>query len=89
MRRYAIDRRTEITVIDSLSGRRCVINTRGQASIAGNERTLRIEEVIDAADSFELIPAGKPRVLTRAEIAAAMSDHFKSRGFSGVSKDEE
>lgn len=89
IRRYAIDRRTEITVTDSLSGRLCLINVRGQALIPGRDRSFKIEEVIEAADSFEMILAGKTQVLTRAGIEAAMSDYFKSRGFSAVSKEEE
>ncbi len=89
IRRYAIDRRTQITAIDSLSGYRCLINVRGQASILGKDRSFKIEEVIEAADSFEVASAGKPQVLTRAQIATAIRDHFKSRGFSAVSKEEE
>jgi hypothetical protein len=89
MRRYAIDRRSEIAVIDSVSGHRCVINARGQASIPSKDRSFKIEELIDAADCFEMISTGKTQMLTRAQIAVAMSDHFKSRGFSGVAKEEE
>jgi len=89
MRRYAIDRRTEITIIDSQSGRRCSINARGQVSIPDEDRSFKIEEVIDAADGFELTLAGKPQTLSRDQIAATISDHLKSRGFSAVSKEED
>jgi hypothetical protein len=89
MRRYAIDRRVEITIIDSISGRRCLINVRGQASIPGKDRSFKIEDVIDAAESFEVTSSGKPQLLNRDQIAAAMSDHFKSRGFNTASKQEE
>jgi len=89
IRRYAIDRRTEITAIDSLSGHRCLINVRGQASIVGKDRAFSIEQVIEAADKFEVAATGKPQVLTRGQIATTIRDHFKSRGFSAVSKDED
>lgn len=89
LRRYAIDRRAEIKVTDSLSDLRCSINTRGQASIPGQDRSIRIEEVVDAADLFEVSAAGKPQVFTRDQIIEAMADHFKSRGFSSASKEDE
>jgi hypothetical protein len=53
------------------------------------EQLVKIEEVIDVADSFHVISAGRTRVLTRTEIGTAMGEHFKSRGFSGVSKGDE
>ena len=89
IRRYAIDRRVEITAIDSASGRKCLINVRGQALIKDKDRSLRIEDIIDSADSFELSPGGRSQLLTRDEIDAAMTSHFKSRGFSAVSREEE
>ena len=89
IRRYAIDRRAEITAIDSGSGHRCSINIRGQGSIPGKDRSFRIDEVIEAADSFEVTLAGKQQLLSRDQIAAAISDHFRWRGFSTVSKEEE
>ena len=89
IRRYAIDRRVEITAIDSMSGHRCLINVRGQASIPAKDRLLRVEEIIDAADSFEVSGAGKAQSLSREEIARSMGEHFKSRGFSAVAKEEE
>jgi len=89
IRRYAIDRRVEIAVSDSTSGRRCLINVRGQALIPESDRSFRIEELIDAADSFEVTSGGKPQLLTADQIATAMSEHFKSRGFSGISREQE
>jgi hypothetical protein len=89
IRRYAIDRRVEITAIDSKSGHRFLINARGQALINDNDRSFRIEEILDAADSFEMAPGGRFQALTRDEIETAITDHFKSRGFSGVWREEE
>ena len=89
IRRYAIDRRVEIAVIDSASGRRCSINVRGQALVPERDRSFKIEELIDGADSFEVTSGGKSQLLTRDQIATAMSDHFKSRGFSSISREEE
>ena len=89
IKRYAIDRRVEITVIDSISGHRCLINVRGQALAPEKDRRLSIEEIIDAADSFELSSGGKNQALTRDQIEAVITDHFKSRGFSAASKEED
>ena len=89
IRRYAIDRRVEITAIDSNSGRRCLINVRGQAQVSDKDRALRIEEIIESANSFELSSAGRIQALTRDEIEAAITNHFKSRGFSTASREED
>jgi len=89
IRRYAIDRRVEIAVSDTTSGHRCVINTRGQATVAEADRSSRIEEIIDSADSFEITLSGKSQSLSRGQFETTVSDHFKSRGFSVASKEEE
>ena len=89
IRRYAIDRRVEVTAIDSASGRKCVINVRGQALISDRDRPVRIEEILDSADSFEFSLGGRIQALTRDEMETAMTGHFKSRGFSAASREED
>lgn len=89
LRRYAIDTRTEIKMTDSGSARVVVINTRGQARIPGDEKDFRVDDVITAADSFEVTGESKPELFNRERMVAAINGHFKARGFAGMVHDEE
>jgi len=94
LRRYAIDNRVEVQMTDRGSGRVVVINTRGQAKIPGDDRDFRVDEVISAADNFvvkgvEVKGANKPESFTREQMATALTQHFRMRGFAGASPEEE
>ena len=89
IRRYAVDNRTEIRIIDSGAGRECVFNTRGQMRIPGEDKEVRLEDLLAAADRFEMMAEGKPRVMTREEFAGVISEAFKKRGFAAAHKDDE
>jgi hypothetical protein len=94
LRRYAIDNRVEVQMTDRGSGRVVVINTRGQAQIRDDARDFRVEDVIAAADNFEVKSvevkgANKPELYTREQMLAAMNQHFRTRGFAGVATEEE
>ncbi|MGH9762187.1 MAG: hypothetical protein ACREDR_12985 [Blastocatellia bacterium] len=91
LRRYAIEERTEITVIDSATGNRCQVNSLGQVKIADEDRGkgILIEQVFGAADTFEVRNEGKPRRITAAEMERAVGDLFKSRGVAVIPKDED
>ena len=94
LRRYAIDNRVEVRMTDRGSGRVVVINTRGQAQIPGEARDFRVDDVITVADNFEVKSvevkgASKPELFTRDQMAAALNQHFRSRGFAGAASEEE
>ena len=89
LRRYAIDTRTEIKMTDRGSARVVVINTRGQARIPGDEKDFRVDDVIAAADTFELTGESKPESFDRERMIAMISGHFKARGFAGAVHDED
>jgi hypothetical protein len=89
LRRYAIDRRVEVKCTDTSSGRRIVINLRGQVRIPDEDRDFRVETVVGAADAFEICEEAKPRQLTRDQMVSALADHFQARGFAAAAKDEE
>ena len=79
---------------DRGSGRLVVINTRGQAQIPDEARDFRVDDVIAAADNFvvkgvEVKGANKPELFTREQMAAAVNQHFRSRGFAGAAPEEE
>jgi hypothetical protein len=87
LRKYAIDNRTEITVWEA--GRRCVINVLGQVRIPDDDREFRIDDVVAAADRFEMTIGGKMKRFSRDEIASEIADAFKRRGFAAASKEED
>ena len=89
LRRYAIDNRVEIRFIDPNTGRQCSINDRGQVKIPGDDREFRIEDVLSSAERFEVVEGGKSLQLNRNEMAEAVAETFKSRGFAASVKEEE
>jgi hypothetical protein len=89
LRRYAIDNRAEVRLGDSGSGREALINTRGQVKIQGEDKAFIIDDLIAAADWFEVAGQGKPRRLSRGEMAATVAEQFKQRGFATTHKDED
>jgi hypothetical protein len=88
LRRYAIERRTEITAVDSASGRRFVINTSGQVRIPDEDKDFRVEAALEGADRFEVGAAEKTRRLNRESLARELSEHF-GKGAKTTSEDEE
>jgi hypothetical protein len=82
LRRYAIDKRVEIKFEDTSSGHQCVINTRGQVKIPGEDKSFRIEDVLEKAEYFEVISRGKTVRLSRQSIAEAVAEAFKKRSLS-------
>ncbi|HLG17604.1 MAG TPA: hypothetical protein VJH03_24385 [Blastocatellia bacterium] len=88
IRRYAIDNRVEMRIVDSKSGRECAFNTRGQMRIPSENKDLRLEDLLADADRFEILAGGKARVLTRDQFADVINEAFRKRGFA-VHKDDD
>lgn len=73
LRRYAINNRVEIKFADASAGHFCTINSKGTAQVPGEDKAIRIEDVLSSARSFEIIGKGKSRQLDRAQMAQAVS----------------
>jgi hypothetical protein len=89
LKRYAIDNRSEIRFSDPLSGRNCMINILGQVKILDDDKDLRIEDTLAAAEAFEVVESGKQARFTREAMAEAINESFKRRGFAASVKEEE
>jgi len=89
LRKYAIDNRTEITIYDAISGRKCIVNALGQVRIPDEDREFSIDDVVESADTFETSVGGKLKRFARDEIAAEIAGAFKRRGFAAAAKEEE
>ncbi|HXG91119.1 MAG TPA: hypothetical protein VNN73_01965 [Blastocatellia bacterium] len=89
LRRYAIDNRIEIKFADEGSGRECLINDKGQVKILSEDKNLRIEDVLSAAQSFDIINHGKSQRISRDALAKTINEAFKQRGFAAAAHEED
>lgn len=89
LRRYAIDNRVEIRFADPDSGHECSISTNGQVKIPGERKDFRAEDVLAAAQSFELAGTTRSQRLTRDQMAKVLGEALATRGSAAPTKDEE
>jgi hypothetical protein len=73
LRRYAISNRVDIKFADASSNHACVINAKGTVQVPGDEKTIRAEDVLSTAQSFDIVGKGKTQKLDRAQMAQAVS----------------
>ncbi|HEY6331637.1 MAG TPA: hypothetical protein VI756_20090 [Blastocatellia bacterium] len=88
LRRYTVERRTQITALDSSSGRKFVVNHLGQIRIPDDDKDFRIEPVLEAADGFEIGTSDKTPRLTRESLARELKQYF-SKGSTAHHEEEE
>jgi hypothetical protein len=89
LRRYAIDNRVEIRFVEPGSSRLCLIDNKGLVKIPADAQTIRAEDILAVAESFEVAGKEKPQKLTRDQLARAVAEAFKKRGFAAAVKEEE
>ena len=87
--RYAIDNRIGIRFSDPYSGHECTIVVNAQARASRHDEDFRIEDVLAAARSFQLIGQGKSQSYTHDQMAGIISESLKRRGPAATSKDSE
>jgi hypothetical protein len=73
LRRYAISNRVEIKFAGAGSSHACVINAKGNVQVPGEEKAIRVEEVLSSARSFDIVGKGKTQKLDRAQMAQAVA----------------
>jgi hypothetical protein len=66
-----------------------VINDRGLVKILSEDKVARVEDALSAARDFEISGPGKPQRLNQAEMAQAVSEAFKDRGFAAAHSHDE
>jgi hypothetical protein len=89
LRRYAIDNRVEVRFIEPESKLLCLVDNKGLVKIPSGAKTVRAEDVLARADSFEIIGFDKPQKRSRDEMAQAVAETFKKRGFAAAKDEEE
>lgn len=88
LRRYAIDNRVEIRFVEPDSNCVCLISDKGLVKVPAHPQDIRIEDVIAAADSFEVVRQDKPQRLTRTRMAEAINEAFKNRNFATAKEED-
>jgi len=88
LRKYAIERRTQILAVDSGSGRKFVVNNLGQVKIPDEDKDFRVEDALEAADHFEIGTGEKIPRLTRESLSHQLKEYF-GKGAKAVHHDED
>jgi hypothetical protein len=88
LRKYAIDHRVEIRFGDRDALRECIVNERGLVKIPGEDKDLRVDDILKTAQKFEIIDGGVPRHFTRDALAKMVAQSFEKTR-PGHSDDED
>jgi hypothetical protein len=90
LKRYAIDNRVEIRFTEPGSDCVCLISDKGLVKIPSHAENIKIEDVLAAAQSFDVIAQDRPQKLTRAQMVETVNEAFKKRSFApATSKDDD
>jgi hypothetical protein len=89
LRKYAIDQRVDIRFGIPHTSQECLISSRGQIKIPGDDKNLRAEEVFDAAENFAVVGQGATQYFTRDEMARAVAESSKKRGSTASAEEED
>lgn len=89
LRRYAVERRTQITALDSASGRRFVVDKLGQVRVPDKDKDFRVEPVLEAADRFDIGTTEKALALNRESLARELKQHFAKGANPAVHEEED
>jgi hypothetical protein len=87
LKKYAIEHRVEIRFGAPQTGHECLINSRGLVKIPGEDRDLRVEEVLEAAEAFEIVSDGSAQRYNRDAMARMIAE--ASAGKAAAAHDEE
>jgi alpha-D-ribose 1-methylphosphonate 5-triphosphate synthase subunit PhnI len=87
LRRYVIDNRIEIRFSDSTN--EALLDSKGLVRITSDDKTARVEDILSAAESFDVTRQGKSQRMSRQALSQAVSQAFKERGFATTHTHEE
>ena len=84
LKRYAIEHRVEIRFGEFL------INSRGLVKIPGENKDFRVEDVLSAAEKFEVIGNGNAQQYSRDAMSRIITEAYAGKGSgAGSHTDEE
>jgi hypothetical protein len=88
LRRYAIDNRVEIKFAEPGSDCECIISEKGLVKIPSHPQDIRAENIVAAAQSFEIIAQDKPQKFTRTRMVETINEAFKKRSFAPLKEED-
>jgi hypothetical protein len=88
LRRYAIDNRVEIKFAEPGSACECIISEKGLVKIPSHPENIRAENIVAAAQSFEIIAQDKPQKFTRTRMVETINEAFKKRSFAPLKEED-
>lgn len=88
LKKYAIDHRIEIKFGNPHTGHECLVNSRGLVNIPGEDKDFRVEEVLAAAEAFEVISAENAQHHNRDAMTRIIAEASAGKG-AGAHEEEE
>jgi hypothetical protein len=89
LKKYAIEHRIEIRFGDHRTNHECVINSKGLVKIPGEDKDFRVEEVLEAAEAFELVSDGGAQRYNRAAMTRIIAEASAGKGAGAHEEEEE
>jgi hypothetical protein len=89
LKKYAIEHRVEIKFGDQQADHECVINSKGLVKIPGEDKDFRVEEVLEAAEAFEIVSNGSAQHYNREAMTRIIAEASKRTGVGAHAEEEE
>ena len=88
LKKYAIDHRIEIKFGDHRTNHECVINSKGLVKIPGEDKDFRVEDLLEAAETFEIVGSSGAQRYNREAMARIIAEASAGKG-AGAHEEEE
>jgi hypothetical protein len=88
LKKYAIDHRIEIKFGDHRTNHECVINSKGLVKIPGEDKDFRVEDLLEAAETFEIVGSSGAQRYNREAMTRIIAEAFAGKG-AGAHEEEE
>jgi hypothetical protein len=89
LKKYAIEHRVEIRFGDHQTNRECVINSKGLVKIPGENKDFRVEDVLEAAEAFEIVSNGSAQRCNREAMTRIIAEASAGKGAGAHVEEEE
>jgi hypothetical protein len=89
LKKYAIEHRVEIRFGDHRTNHECVINSKGLVKIPGEDKDFRVEDVLEAADAFEIVSNGSAQRYNREAMTRIIAEASAGKGAGAHVEEEE
>jgi hypothetical protein len=88
LKKYAIEHRVEIRFGNPRTDHACLIDSKGLVKIPGEDKDFRVEDVLEAAETFEIVSDGSAQRYQREAMTRIIAEASAGKG-AGAHVDEE